>query len=212
MFFWTWEEKVLVPTSFPSFPFKTFVVYLAKQTFFAKKKNSLRHCLFTKKIRLVWKWNQWRIAAITDEKVLRDGLFSLCSAALWQPFLFYLVSKNSRKKLRQRELFKKLFIFCQIYQTWTLIINVVDISLQYAKDREARKIASTISLAYCTIKEWYYLVREQGKVPEVDQNEGELYSFGIPTYPQRLSHFFSLNSSHDCLLKRLNGGGNILKE
>lgn len=49
----------------------------------------------------------------------------------------------------------------------------MDVSLQYAKDREARKIALTISLA---IKEWYYLVREQEKVPEVDQNEVELYS------------------------------------
>ena len=57
-------------------------------------------------------------------------------------------------------------------------------------DREARKIALAISLAYCTLKEWYYLVREQEKVPEVNQNDGELYSFGIPTYPQRLSHFF----------------------
>ena len=59
-----------------------------------------------------------------------------------------------------------------------------------AKDREERKIALAIFLAYCTIKEWYYLIRQQEKVPEVNQNEGELYSFGITTYPQRLSHFF----------------------
>ena len=74
------------------------------------------------------------------------------------------------------------------FEPWK--INVVDVSLQYAKDGEARKIALTISLAYCTIKEWYYLIREQEKVPEFNQNEGELYSFGIPTYTQRLSHFF----------------------
>ena len=59
-----------------------------------------------------------------------------------------------------------------------------------AKDREERKIALAIFLAYSTIKEWYYLIRQQEKVPEVNQNEGELYSFGITTYPQRLSHFF----------------------
>ena len=40
------------------------------------------------------------------------------------------------------------------------------------------------------MKERYYLVREQEKVPEVNQNEGVLYSFGILTYPQRLSLFF----------------------
>ena len=74
------------------------------------------------------------------------------------------------------------------FEPWK--INVVDVSLQYAKHREARKIVLTISLAYCTIKEWYYLVREQEKVPEVNQNEGELYSFRIPTYSQRLSYFF----------------------
>ena len=75
------------------------------------------------------------------------------------------------------------------FEPWK--INVVNVSLQYAKDREvARKIALTISLASCTIKEWYYLVRGQEKVPEVNQHKGELYSFSIPTYSQRLSHFF----------------------
>ena len=81
-----------------------------------------------------------------------------------------------------------------------------------AKDREERKIALAIFLAYSTIKEWYYLIRQQEKVPEVNQNEGELYSFGITTYPQRLSHFFfSLNRSYDCLLKRINGQRQYLK-
>ena len=75
------------------------------------------------------------------------------------------------------------------FEPWK--INVVNVSLQYAKDREvARKIALTISLASYTIKEWYYLVREQEKVPEGNQHKGELYSFSIPTYSQRLSHFF----------------------
>ena len=81
-----------------------------------------------------------------------------------------------------------------------------------AKDREERKIALAIFLAYCTIKEWYYLIRQQEKLPEVNQNEGELYSFGITTYPQRLSHFFfSLNRSYDYLLKRINGQRQYLK-
>ena len=95
----------------------------------------------------------------------------------------------------QRKIFVQIIIYAisdippvKCFEHWK--INVGDLSLQYAKDIEARKIALTISLAYCTIKEWYYLFREQEKVPEVNQNEGELYSFGIPTYPQRLSHFF----------------------
>ena len=59
------------------------------------------------------------------------------------------------------------------FQPWK--IDVVDTSLNYAKDREARKIALTISLAYTTIKEWYYLVREQEQVQGFDQSgEGKL--------------------------------------
>ena len=60
------------------------------------------------------------------------------------------------------------------FEPWK--INVVDVSLQYAKDREvARKIALTIFLASCTIKEWYYLVREQEKIPEVNQHKTRHY-------------------------------------
>ena len=78
------------------------------------------------------------------------------------------------------------------FEPWK--INVGDISLQYARDREARKIALTIALAYSTIKEWYYLVRGQEKVREVDHNEGEIFSFGIPTYLQRFFIHFIFNS------------------
>ena len=75
----------------------------------------------------------------------------------------------------------------QSFEPWK--INVGDTSLQYARDREARKIALTIVLAYSAIKEWYYLVRCQEKVQEVDHNKGEIFSFGIPTYPRRLFLF-----------------------
>ena len=78
------------------------------------------------------------------------------------------------------------------YEPWK--INVGDISLQYARDREARKIALTIALAYSTIKEWYYLVRGQEKFREVDHNEGEIISFGIPTYPRKFFIYFTFNS------------------
>ena len=64
------------------------------------------------------------------------------------------------------------------FQPWK--IDVVDTSLNYAKDREARKIALTISLAYTTIKEWYYLVREQEQVQGFDQSgEGKLFLLNI---------------------------------
>ena len=57
---------------------------------------------------------------------------------------------------------------CLIYRQFNHLnlgkINVGDTSLQYARDREARKIALTIVLAYSTIKEWYYLVRMGGAV------------------------------------------------
>ena len=60
------------------------------------------------------------------------------------------------------------------FQPWK--IDVVDTSLNYAKDREARKIALTISLAYTAIKEWYYLVREQEQFQDFDQSgEGKLF-------------------------------------
>ena len=75
-------------------------------------------------------------------------------------------------------------------------INVVDISLQYARDREARKIALTIALAYSTINEWYYLVRGEEKAQEVDHREGQIFSFGIPTYPGR--YFYSLYFQQQC--------------
>ena len=48
------------------------------------------------------------------------------------------------------------------FQPWK--IDVVDKSLNYAKDREARKIALTFSSAYATIKEWDYLVSKREQV------------------------------------------------
>lgn len=78
------------------------------------------------------------------------------------------------------------------FEPWK--INVGDISLQYARDREARKIALTIGLAYSTIKEWYYLVGGQEKVQEVDHNKGEMFSFGISTYPRRFFINFIFNN------------------
>ena len=60
------------------------------------------------------------------------------------------------------------------FQPWK--IDVVDTSLNYAKDREARKIALTISLAYTADREWYYLVREQEQFQDFDQSgEGKLF-------------------------------------
>ncbi|CAH3037652.1 unnamed protein product [Pocillopora meandrina] len=47
------------------------------------------------------------------------------------------------------------------FQPWN--IDVVDASLQYARNIATRKVALTISLAYSTIEEWYYLVRESNK-------------------------------------------------
>ena len=76
------------------------------------------------------------------------------------------------------------------------VFPVVDVSLQYAKDREERKIALTLCLVYCTIKEWNSLIRQQEKVTKVNQNEGEFYSFGITTYPQSLCHFFFHLTAH----------------
>ena len=39
--------------------------------------------------------------------------------------------------------------------------------MKYVRDYlEAANVALTISLDYATIKEWYYLVKEQGKFPE----------------------------------------------
>ena len=68
----------------------------------------------------------------------------------------------------------------KLFQPWN--INIVDTSLQYARYIATRKVALTISLAYSTIKEWYYLVREQEKFQAAGQNanfsfqEGELFN------------------------------------
>ena len=85
-----WESSC--PDKFPQLPIQNIRCLSCKTNVFFSKKLSLRHCLFTKKIRLVCKWNQWRIGAITEGKMLREGLFSFCSGALWQALLFYLVS------------------------------------------------------------------------------------------------------------------------
>lgn len=47
---------------------------------------------------------------------------------------------------------------------------LVETSLKYVRDYlEAANVALTISLDYATIKEWYYLVKEQEKFPEDEQ-------------------------------------------
>lgn len=47
----------------------------------------------------------------------------------------------------------------------------MDTLLRYAyKYKQAREIALTISLSFATIKEWYYLVKEQEKFP-TDEHE-----------------------------------------
>ena len=72
------------------------------------------------------------------------------------------------------------------FQPWKTY--VVESSLQYAfKSKQARQIALTICLYYSTIKEWYYLVKEQQKFQEDDHDssssyqdeEGEWFSFYI---------------------------------
>ena len=57
----------------------------------------------------------------------------------------------------RKKLFGAVFIYAmsdippvKSFEPWK--INVGDISLQYARDRAARKIALTIALAYSTIK------------------------------------------------------------
>ena len=54
------------------------------------------------------------------------------------------------------------------FQPWN--IDIVDKSLQYARNIATRKVALTISLAYSTITKWYYLVREQEKFQAAGQN------------------------------------------
>ena len=63
--------------------------------------------------------------------------------------------------IKLAKIFVQKFIYA-MSQSWK--INAVGVSLQYAKDREARKIALTISLA--NGMQWYYLVREQERVPD----------------------------------------------
>ena len=94
------------------------------------------------------------------------------------------------------------------FQPWK--INVVETSLQYARDREDRKIALTISLANPTINEWYCLVREQEKVHDVRQDEGELSSFHVPTYLMTFFNYLSLNFSYDCSITGLIEESNVL--
>jgi len=54
----------------------------------------------------------------------------------------------------------------------------VDKSLQYARDGVTRKVAITISLAYSTIKEWYYLEREQEKFQAAGKNANSSHQEG----------------------------------
>ena len=54
------------------------------------------------------------------------------------------------------------------FQPWKFFL--VETSLKYVRDYfEAANVALTISLDYATIKEWYYLVKEQEKFPEYEQ-------------------------------------------
>ena len=84
------------------------------------------------------------------------------------------VSKKSGKiagKFRESKIFINTMSEIPLnrsFKPWN--IDIVDKSLQYARDVATRKVALTISLAYSTIKEWYYLVREQEKFQAADQN------------------------------------------
>jgi len=62
------------------------------------------------------------------------------------------------------------------FQPWK--IDIVDKSLQYARNIATRKVALTISLAYSTIKEWYYLVREQEKFQAAGQDANSSHQEG----------------------------------
>ena len=62
------------------------------------------------------------------------------------------------------------------FQPWN--IDIVDKSLQYARNMATRKVALTISLAYSTIKEWYYLVREQEKFQAAGQDANSSHQEG----------------------------------
>lgn len=63
------------------------------------------------------------------------------------------------------------------FQPWN-IFDIANKSLQYARNIETRKVALTICLAYSTIKEWYYLVREQEKFQAAGQNANSSHQDG----------------------------------
>lgn len=56
-------------------------------------------------------------------------------------------------------------------------IDIADKSLQYARNMATRKVA-LIYLAYSTIKEWYYLVREQEKFQAAGKNANSSHQEG----------------------------------
>lgn len=71
------------------------------------------------------------------------------------------------------------------FQPWN--IDIVDTSLQYARNIATRKVALTI-LAYSTIKEWYYLAREQEESQAAGQNANSSFQEGELFNP----HFYNL--------------------
>lgn len=62
------------------------------------------------------------------------------------------------------------------FEPWN--IDIADKSLQYARNMATRKVALTIYLAYSTIKEWYYLVREQEKFQAAGKNANSSHQEG----------------------------------
>ena len=62
------------------------------------------------------------------------------------------------------------------FQPWN--IDIADKSLQYARNIATRKVALIIYLAYSSIKEWYYLVREQEKFQAAGQNASSSHQEG----------------------------------
>lgn len=115
-------------------------------------------------------------------------LVLVCFRSLWQPFCFssfpwsvvfpltigkplnMRTGRMSKKcgKIAGKSRENQIFISAmseippnKSFQPWN--IDIVDASLQYARNIATRKVALTISLAYSTIEEWYYLVRESNK-------------------------------------------------
>lgn len=105
------------------------------------------------------------------------------------------IGRNSKKcgKITGKSRENQIFISAmseippnKLFQPWN--IDIVDTSLQYARNIATRKVALTISLAYSTIKEWYYLVREQEESQAAGQNANSSFQEGELFNP----HFYNL--------------------